>query len=305
MPVAIPLAIVGSGLASAAIGASAAKSAASTQATAANNATAAQENIYNSNKALLSPYVTQGTQAGTALQQLLGTAPGESNTPPTVGQQNWTQYIANYPDIQSYIQNLQQQGLIGTGPNALYATPEAFAQAQFQNTGQSEGRTVPTYTQADVSNYVSPQEQALQNLPGYQFTRDQGVQQVNRVLGSMGQTGAQAKGISRFVTGLADSTYNSQVQNLQNATNTGEAAGAATAGVGANTGAGISNTIVGAGTANAAGTVGAANAITGALNSVPGALLTNSILNGGANGGSGGIYGSNATGIGGTPQTDI
>lgn len=293
MPVAIPLAIAGAGLASAVIGGSAAKSAASTQAAAANQATAAQTQIYDSNKALLSPFVTQGSQAGSALQQLLGTAPGESTAAPTVGQQNWTQYIANYPDIQSYIKNLQQQGLIGSGPNAAYATPEDFAKAQFANTGQTEGRTVPTYSASDVANYVSPQEQALQNLPGYQFTRDQGVQQVNRSLGSMGLTGAQAKGISRFVTGLADSTYNSQVQNLQNATNTGELAGAATAGVGANTGAGISNTIVGSGTANAAGTVGAANAVTGGLYSIPGALLTNSILNGSKTGpASSGIYGS-------------
>jgi hypothetical protein len=289
MPVAIPLAIVGAGVASAAIGSSAAKSAAKTQASAAEQATNVQQQMFNQTQANLAPFRTQGVQAGSALAQLLGTAPGENTAPPQVGAQNWTQYIANNPDIQSYIANLQQQGLIGNGPNADYATPEQFAAAQYANTGKTEGRSVPTYTAADVANYTSPQQQALENLPGYQFTRNQGVQQVNRALGSMGETGAQAKGISRFVTGLADSTYNSQVQNLQNATNTGEAAAAGQAQSGANFAGGISNTITGTGAAQAAGIVGGANAITAGLSSIPGALLTNSILNGGGNS-SGGIY---------------
>lgn len=285
------MAIVGAGVAGAAISGSAAKSAASTQAAAANQATAAQTQIYDSNKALLNPFVTQGTQSGSALQQLLGTAPGEAPaTPaPQVGDLNIPAWLQANPDVANYYNNT---------PAAQTVSLDQFA----QNVAQQQGNVrspIATYTPQDIANYQPPpssEEAALQALPGYQFTRDQGVAAVNRSLGSMGLTGAQSKGISRFVTGLADSTYNSQVANLQANENTGEAAGAATAGVGAATGTGIANTIVGAGTANAAGTVGAANAINSGLSSIPGSLLTNSIINGGSGGS--GIFGNSSSGSG-------
>lgn len=285
MPVGTALAIAGAGVGSAVIGSSAAKSAANTQAAAANQATAAQTDIYNSNKALLSPFVQQGSDAGSALQKLLGIGAAPAPAMPQVGDLNTPAWLKANPDVEQYYNQT---------PAAQTVSLDQFA----QNVAQQQGNVrsaIPTYTSQDIANYQAPpssQEAALQALPGYQFTRDQGIASVNRSLGSMGLTGAQAKGISRFVTGLADSTYNSQAQNLQNATNTGESAGAATAGVGAQTGSGIANTIVGAGTANAAGTVGSANAVTGGLSSIPGALLTNSILNGSGSsgGGGGGIY---------------
>ena len=157
---------------------------------------------------------------------------------------------------------------------------------------------MPVYTANDVQNWTptpSSEQLALENIPGYQFARDQGVQQVNRQLGSMGLTGAQVKGISRFVTGLADQTYGNQVNRLQSAVNTGESAGAQTGSIGASYGSGISNTIVGQGTAQAAGTVGAANAVSGGLSSIPGYLLTNNILNNKTSGS--GIYSGSGSDI--------
>lgn len=288
----IPAAIAGAGVTSAAVGAGAAKSAAQTQAAAANQATQAQLDIYGQNKAALAPFIAQGSNAGSALQKLLGLSSGTSSGG-TPGAQDWMTYLQQNPDAMANFQQLQASGR--TDP--LATDPIAFAQYHWASDGSR--RPVPTFAAASPSTSSNDIQTQLENLPGYQFTKNQGVQTVNRQLGSLGLTGAQAKGISRFVTGLADSTYNSQVANLQNATNTGEGAAAAQAGVGANTGSGISNTIVGAGTAGAAGTVGAANAITGGLSSIPGALLTNSILNGGktGSGGGSGIYG---TGVGNT-----
>lgn len=270
---------------SAVIGSSAAKSAAKTQAAAADQATQAQLDIYGQNKATLAPFIGQGSNAGSALAKLLGTDGSATTPPPQLGGSNWAAYVNTNPDV---LAAWNQPGV----QQAWNGDINAYGQAHYDSSGKNEGRAVPTFSQSDVSSYVSPQEAELQNLPGYQFTRDQGVQSVNRQLGSMGLTGAQAKGISRFVTGLADSTYNSQVANLQNATNTGEGAAAAQAGVGSNTGSSISNTIVGAGSANAAGTIGAANAATGALGQIPSYLLANKLLGGGTGSASSGIYGA-------------
>ena len=55
----------------------------------------------------------------------------------------------------------------------------------------------------------------LQNTPGYQFTLQQGQKGVNNALSSQGLlgSGAQAKALSDYTTGLAQNTYNQQLQN--------------------------------------------------------------------------------------------
>lgn len=285
MPVAVPLAIVGAGVAGAAISAGAAKSAAQTQAQAANQATNVQQQMFGQTRADLAPFRDFGVSAQSSLGKLLG-LDGSSVAPPKVGDINISAWEAANPDVRGYYDKT---------PEAQSAFPnfDDFAKSIAVQQANIRG-PAPTYTQADVENWRSPQEQALEQLPGYQFAKNQGVQTVNRQLGSMGLTGAQAKGIARFVTGLADQTYGEQVGRLQTAANTGENAAAQTGVIGQGYGQGISNTIVGAGTANAAGTVGAANAASTGLSSIPSALIFNKLFSGGGGAGSGGagIYGS-------------
>lgn len=291
MPVAIPLAIVGAGVASAAIGSSAAKSAAQTQATAANKATDTQLQMFNQTQANLAPFRDLGTGAGSSLSKLLGIGVDQAPaTPaPQIGDLNVPAWLQANPDVAKYY---------AATPAAQTMSLEDFAKSIATQQAGIRNPITP-YTARDIANYVpprTPQELALESLPGYQFAKSQGIQSANRTLGSMGATGAQLKGISRFVTGLADSTYGAQADRLQALTNTGEAAAAGQANSGAAFSGGISNTITGAGQAIASGQVGSANAITGGLSSIPSALLTNSILNGGKLPGAStpGIYGTSS-----------
>jgi len=61
----------------------------------------------------------------------------------------------------------------------------------------------------------------LQNTPGYQFSLQQGLKNTNNQLSSQGLlgSGAQAKALSDYTTGLASSTYNQQFTNALNAYN--------------------------------------------------------------------------------------
>ncbi len=282
MPVAAPLIIGGATLGAGVIGASAASSAAKTQANAANQATALQENIYNQTKANLDPFSAYGKGSLPALNKLLGLdnngAPVAAPVAPLVGDPNIDAWLKANPDVVTYYNQ--------TPAAQAEGSVQDFAKTIAQQQADVRG-AVPTYTARDVAAWTPPpsaQEQALQQLPGYQFARDQGIQSVNRTLGSLGQTGAQAKGIARFVTGLADQTYNSRVKNLSDAASLGENAAAGVGNIGATTGANIAGTTVGAGTSLAAGTVGAANSINGAIGNGLSAYLTNSIINGGQRG---------------------
>lgn len=132
----------------------------------------------------------------------------------------------------------------------------------------------------------------LEGLPGYQFVKQQGIKAVTNSASAKGHgdiSGAYGKGLARFVTGLADSTYADQIDRMfrvagvgQAAANqtgafgqaaTGGAAGSLTGGAAA-AGAGVIN----AANAAAGGTVGSANALSGGLNNAASAYLTSKIL---------------------------
>ena len=126
----------------------------------------------------------------------------------------------------------------------------------------------------------------LAKTPGYQFALQQGLRGTNNALAAqgLGLSGAQAKGLSTFATGLADQTYNQQynnalstyntnyqtaannVSNLQNLVNTGQNS-AAQSGQAAVTGAaGAGNYLTQGANAQAAGITGAANAANSGIN---------------------------------------
>ncbi len=129
-------------------------------------------------------------------------------------------------------------------------------------------------------------QKTLEGLPGYQFTRDQGLKSVQNSAAArgLGSSGAAMKGAASFATGLANSTWGSYADRIQASANTGMGAGSAIAGVGQATGAGIANSQIAAGNASAAGYNGMANSFGNAA----GALPLYAMLNNGSFGGGGG-----------------
>src|ERR1700744_3470974 len=134
----------------------------------------------------------------------------------------------------------------------------------------------------------NPTEQQLEQTPGYQFTLNQSLNTVNNQLAAKGLnlSGAQAKGIAGYTTGLADQTYQQQYQNaLQNfQTNYGVQSDqyhrlSGLVGLGQNAAAGVGNAglqtantagnfLTSGANASAAGTIGAANAANAGLGSL-------------------------------------
>ncbi len=140
-----------------------------------------------------------------------------------------------------------------------------------------------------IGGNSSTMQKTLEGLPGYQFTRDQGLKSVqNSAAGrGLGTSGAALKGAAGYATGFANSTYGQYAGQLQNFANTGAGAAKAIAGVGSDTGANIGASQIAAGNASAAGYNGAANSVSNAA----GALPLYAMLNNGSFGGGGQVSG--------------
>lgn len=120
----------------------------------------------------------------------------------------------------------------------------------------------------------------LAKTPGYQFALTQGLKGTNNALASqgLGLSGAQAKGLSSFATGLADQTYGdaynralsgfntnyqvaaNNVNNLQNVLNMGQNSAAQTGQAGMTGANNAGNYVTQAGNAQASGIMGMSNA---------------------------------------------
>ncbi len=269
MPVGLGLAAAGT-VAGSAISASGAKSAAKTEANAANQAATIQQDMFGQTRSDLAPFRDIGTAASPAYLKLLGINPGGSTltgvpAAANPGDPDYAAYVDANPDVAAAF---QQDGHYYGGDKA------AYGKAHYTSSGQTEGRALPTVAatpaQTGFGATGAPTEiqSYLESLPGYQFTKQQGILEANRSLGSRGLTGAQAKGISRFVTGLADKTYGDTVSRLGGAVTTGANAALGTGQISQGVANSIGGNIVGAGQASAAGTVGAANAISSGLSSI-------------------------------------
>lgn len=182
--------------------------------------------------------------------------------------------------------------LIASGNQASAAKSAANAQVKAAETASNTERDIynqnkqmlqpwsdqglQTYTTlndllgAGGSGNPSQMQDTLNNLPGYQFTLNQGLKSTQNSAAARGlaDSGAALKGAAAYSTGLASGSYGNYVNQLQNSANTGESAANALAGYGTTTGTAIASNQIGAGNAIAAGTVGAANATAGGLNGV-------------------------------------
>lgn len=87
---------------------------------------------------------------------------------------------------------------------------------------------------------------ALQATPGYQFTKQQGLEATTNKAAAMGLLGSgnTLQALDQFGSGLAQQTYQGQVANLQNLVNTGQGAAAGVAGTIENTGNNLANIAV-------------------------------------------------------------
>lgn len=150
----------------------------------------------------------------------------------------------------------------------------------------------------------------LQNTPGYQFALDQGERSLSNQYASrgLGYSGAQMMGAQQFATGLADQTYNQQLQNqmgiyqnnynnLMGRVGMGMNAGNSMANLAMMNGNLIGNYLTGQGNAMAGGLVGNANARGNALNNLLG--FGSQMAGMGSGMGGGGGMGGAAAGAGG------
>lgn len=126
----------------------------------------------------------------------------------------------------------------------------------------------------------------LTKTPGYQFALTQGLKNTNNALASqgLGLSGAQAKGLSSFATGLADQTYgdaynralstyntnyqvaSNNVNNLQNLLNVGQNSAVQSGQAGITGANNAGNYLTQAGNAQAAGIAGLGQAANSGIN---------------------------------------
>lgn len=113
-------------------------------------------------------------------------------------------------------------------------------------------------------------QKALQNMPGYQFTLNQGLQSVQNSAAArgLGSSGAALRGAADYATGLAQSNYDRYYNQLMQAAGLGENAASMTGQFGTQTAQSIGQNLIGAANAQAAGQIGQANAWGGALSNI-------------------------------------
>ena len=188
---------------------------------------------------------------------------------------------ASQAQVQAQMQALQmQQKMFNTDQANLapYMAQGQFAQSQLN-------ARLPALTAQ-----FNPSD--LENTPGYKFTLGQGLQATQNGFAAqgLGSSGAAIKGAGQYATGLAQSTYNQQLQNYlaQNQQTYNMLAGQQGVGLNAATGLGSlgnaitaqsSNSLTNSGNAQASGILGSANALSGGITSGANSLAQYNMLN--------------------------
>ena len=166
------------------------------------------------------------------------------------------------------------------------AGQSAFAQLQAL-TGAGPGGNPLT---APLTAQFQPTMAQLASTPGYQFTRQQGLQATQNAFAAqgLGSSGAALKGAANYAEGLAGTTYQQQLQNYltQNAqtynmlygqSQLGENAAAGVGNAAVTTGQGQAQSYTNAGQAQAGANIATGNAVGGAVGSIPTVLLYNQL----------------------------
>jgi hypothetical protein len=292
--ISIPGAIIGAGALSAGAGVYSANQAANAQKNAAANATAAQLQMFNQTQANLNPFIQAGAGAIPYTNALLGIAPpsapaGGATPTPTpgmlaaqaAGPHSHGLGTANLvwgihdpfgkgaSPIQDIAAALQQGRTI---------TDAQWAQAGYGPGGSMPGQPAPQAQQAAPNPAAGWNPlQALQNIPGYQFIRDQGLKSTQNSYAAqgLGSSGAAMRGAADYSENLANSYYQNFFNNLMAQQQLGANAAAGLGGYATQTGANIGANLIGAGNAQGASAIAQGNAIGGFGNSLVSAALYN------------------------------
>ena len=228
MPVAA--AIAGASVIGGAVSMSAASKAAkaSKNATAANNAL--QTDIYNQNKAALSPYVAAGNTATPAIQALLGLG-GGSGTP---GQTDWAAYVNGNPDA------LANWNVVrGTRSDTFGGDIAKFGQYHYGVDGSRRDLTPFTSGGTSGESAIEAQNAAFKNFrdsTGYQDQFNEGQRAVTSALGNRGMldSGAAQKALVKYGNYQSSQSFGSYLDRLVQQQGVGLGAASAQAGVGTN-----------------------------------------------------------------------
>lgn len=137
--------------------------------------------------------------------------------------------------------------------------------------GQPNVTTTPGKTSAQL------QQEAFDKFradPGYQFSFDQGQQAIDRSAAARGilNSGATAKALDRFGTGLADQEYGNYFARLQSLANLGQTATNSSNSAAQTYANNAGNLALNAGDARASGYINSANAFTNGFNGSMGAI---------------------------------
>lgn len=247
----------------------------SKQSSAANQASSNQMAMFNQTQQNLQPYISAGQGGIQGVNELLGIgggqgAGGQPDQAATLGQikqglQQWSQ--AQPGNAEPIIQMIDKGAPLGAVQQALTSlrtTTTNPKNTAFLDPLIQQAKN-PVMGQAQGGGVLQPNTimDRLAQTPGYQFAKQQGLQATQNSFAAqgLGQSGAALKGAAQFTTGLADQTYQSQLDNFFKLMNTGASAAGSLGqlGQGAATQAGQFSTSGAA--AQGAGAVGAANAL--------------------------------------------
>lgn len=170
--------------------------------------------------------------------------------------------------------NLQPYMQAGTG--ALTALQQGLGLAPGNGPSGANGGLLAPF---------QPTMAQLEGTPGYQFTKQQGLEAAQNGFAAqgLGSSGAAVKGATNYAEGLASTTYQQQFQNyltqnqqlynmLGGVSGSGQNAAAGLGALSLNASGQINSALGQAGAASAAGTVGAANAVNSGINGITGSL---------------------------------
>ena len=145
---------------------------------------------------------------------------------------------------------------------------QAALSAPYRQLGES---AIPQYQQllgltpgADKNSIM----QTLQNLPGYEFTKTQGLEATKAQAAAMGLglSGNTLKALDEYGSGLANQTYGQRVNELAGAVGQGQAAAAGQAANVGQAASNVGNIAIGQGTNMANIAMGQTAGVTGAFN---------------------------------------
>jgi hypothetical protein len=243
----VAAAVIGSAVAGAAVSANASSKAADAQENAAKRSSDTQLQMYDQTRADQTPWRTAGGQAVNALSQYYG-----------LGGLNGSQPLS-YTDWSA-----QQGGGFSIGPHGdlVQKLSGGTSQADYQKyvAGFKQQNGAPDF------------QSILQNLPGYQFQRNQGNLAVQRDLAAKGllNSGAAGKALQQYGQGLAGSYAQQYTGGLQSLAGLGQSSVQATGAAGANAANQISSNQIYSGNAQANGTINTGNAWANALSQIGG-----------------------------------